>query len=374
MEAHMNRRTQLILGFVALILALGAGYGVYTYFDRLTTTATVPVPQVPIPAGALISPELLQEREVPRTLLKEPIYTALEELVGQVAQIPLQPGLVVYRAHAVPPQDYRLVSDPALSVVSVPVDPARAVGGQVQPGHTVDIWALPELGADAGPTATLTATLVLQDAPVVDVRTSQGQAVARQAQAIPGQYTAGDEQQPRTGQQAPLQILTVALPVTETETLLGWLTAEENGRAVLWTALAPLVRPEPRQQTMPNATYSTQEHEVDTKTTSTPASTATLTPRPTATPLPTPTPPLPTPTPPPSTWVITGTEGLALRVRDKPATGAEIGTLPEGTRVASNPAGTWIISDTTWYYITALTNTEPISGWVSGEYLVETGE
>jgi Flp pilus assembly protein CpaB len=360
----MNRRTQLVLGFLALILAAGSGYGVYTYFDRLTTTATVPVPQVPIPAGALISPELLQEREVPRTLLKEPIYTALEGLVGQVAQIPLQPGLVVYRAHAVPPQDYRLVADPTLSVLSVPVDPARAVGGQVQPGHAVDIWALPELRSDISPTATLTATLVLQDAPVVDVRTSQGQAVARQAQAIPGQYTAGDEQQPRTGQQAPLQILTVALPVTETETLLGWLTAEENGRAVLWTALAPLVRPEPKQQTMPNATYSAQEHEVDTETTPTLAPTATLTPRPTAT-------PLPTPTPPPKTWIITGTEGLPLRVRDKPATGAEIGTLPEGIRVASNPAGSWLVSDTTWYYVTPLTVTEPLSGWVSGDFLSE---
>jgi Flp pilus assembly protein CpaB len=360
----MNRRTQMILGFAALILALGAGYGVYTYFDRLTTTATVPVPQVPIPAGALISPELLQEREVPRTLLKEPIYTALEGLVGQVAQIPLQPGLVVYRAHAVPPQDYRLVSDPALSVVSVPVDPARAVGGQVQPGHTVDIWALPKLGTDVGPTATLTATLVLEDTPVVDVRTSQGQAVARQAQAVPGQYTAGDEQQPSTSQQAPLQILTVALPVTETETLMGWLTAEENGRAVLWTALAPLVRPEPRQQTTTSKPATTQEHKVDTVTTSTPAPTATLTPRPTTT-------PLPTPTPPPTTWVITGTEGLSLRVRDKPATGAEIGTLPEGTRVKSNPAGSWIVSDTTWYYVTPLTVTEPLSGWVSGDFLSE---
>jgi hypothetical protein len=115
---------------------------------------------------------------------------------------------------------------------------------------------------------------------------------------------------------------------------------------------------------MPNATYSTQEHEVDTKTTSTPASTATLTPRPTAT-------PLPTPTPPPSTWVITGTEGLALRVRDKPATGAEIGTLPEGTRVEASPAGSWLVSDTTWYYVTPLTVTEPLSGWVSGDFLSE---
>ncbi len=369
----MNRRTQLILGFLALILAVGSGYGVYTYFDRLTTTATVPVPRVPIPAGALISPELLQEREVPRTLLKEPIYTAIGGLAGQVAQIPLQPGLVVYRAHAVAPQEYRLVADPTLSVVSVPVDPARAVGGQVQPGHTIDLWALPKLRAEAALTESLTATLVLADVPVVDVRSSQGRPVARQAQAVPGQYTAGDEQAQANNQQAPLQILTLALPVTQTETLMGWLTAEENGRATLWTGLAPLKRPTPRPlppRAVSNVTDVDRPTEVADPTLT---ATATVTPTPTSVP-PTST-PEPTPTPAPVTWVVTGTGGVALRVREKPRTGAEIGSLPEGTLVRTDPAGSWPISDTTWYYVTSsFTNTEPISGWVSGEYLVETGE
>ena len=281
----MNRRTQVILGFVALLLAAGAGYGVYTYFDRLTTTATVPVPQVPIPAGALIGAELLQEREVPRTLLEEPIYTAEDALVGQVAQIPLQPGLVVYQAHAVSPAAYRLVSDPTLSVVSVPVDPARAVGGQVQPGHKVDIWALPALRADAAPTETLTATLVLLDTPVVDVRSSQGRAVARQVQAVPGQYTTGDEQTNANSQQAPLQILTVALPVTETEVLMSWLTAEENGQAVLWTALAPLTRPTPPLRPLQKVAES---EEGTPPPTPTPTFAPTKTPHSTSTPEPTP--------------------------------------------------------------------------------------
>ncbi len=355
----MKRRTQLILGFVALLLAAGSGYGVYTYFDRLTTTATVPVPRVTIPAGALINAALLQEREVPRTLLEEPIYTTLESLVGQVAQIPLQPGLVIYRAHAVRLEDYRFVDDPQLAVVSLPVDPTRAVGGQVQPGHRIDIWSLPLISRQNHVTPTLTATLVLQDATVVDVRTNQGQAVARQAQAVPGQYTAGDEQQNASGQRAPLQILTVALPVTQTETLLNWLTAEENGQAVLWTALAPLSRPVPR---------NTQAEPEQPDPTPSPTPTS----MPTSTPTPTPT-PQPTATPAPvTTWRVSGTGGIALRVRDQPRTGTEIGSLPEGTLVESNPNGSWTISDTTWYYVTPVTATEPISGWVSGEYLVET--
>jgi Flp pilus assembly protein CpaB len=360
----MNRKSQLILGLVALLIAAAGGYGVYTYFERLTTTATVPVPGAPIPAGALINPALLQEREVPRTLLKEPIYTTLESLVGQVAQIPLQPGLVIYQAHVVPPQEYRFVTDPALSVVSLPVDPARAVGGQVQPGHTVDLWALPEVQADASPTETLTATLVLTDAPVVDVRSSQGRAVARQAQAVPGQYTAGAEQANANNQQAPLQILTLALPVTQTETLMRWLTAEENGRAVLWTALAPLVRLTPSPKALPDSL--TGEEHTDAPPTAEPTPRATLTRTPT--PLP------PTATPAPVTWIVTGTEGLALRVRDQPATGVEVGSLPVGTLVESRPEGSWVISDTIWYHVTPLNSTVPISGWVSGVYLSEVSQ
>jgi hypothetical protein len=71
------------------------------------------------------------------------------------------------------------------------------------------------------------------------------------------------------------------------------------------------------------------------------------------------------------TWIVTGTGGIALRVRDAPRTGTEIGSLPEGAIVESNPNGSWTISDTTWYYVTPLTSTEPISGWVSGAYLTE---
>ncbi len=342
----MNRKTQLILGLLALLLALGAGYGVYTYFERLTTTATVPVPRVPIPAGALIAPELLTERDVPRTLLDEPIYTSREALAGRVAQIPLQPGLVVYQLHAVAPRDYRLVDDPALVVISLPIDPARAVGGQVQPGHRVDVWALPRVrGAEASLTRTLTATLVVEDVPVVDVRSNQGQAVARQAQAVPGQYVAGDEQQ--TAQRAPLQILTVALPLTQTETLLSWMTAEENGQVTLWAALAPLVRPAPSSP-------------VERVVAVTPTPTL-----PPPTPTPTPLPPTPTPIPAPATWVITGTEGLALRVRSEPG-GEIVGSLDYGTLV-TRTENVWILEGTPWYYVAPLTG--DLSGWVSGAYL-----
>ena len=87
-----GRRTPVILGLVALLLAFLSGYAVFTYLEQLTTLATVPVPRQSIPAGALISAALLQEREVPRSLLKEPIYTAAAELVGTRGANPTPAG------------------------------------------------------------------------------------------------------------------------------------------------------------------------------------------------------------------------------------------------------------------------------------------
>ena len=143
------------------------------------------------------------------------------------------------------------MDEPTLSVLSIPIDPSRAVGGQVQPGHKIDVWALPVLKSTDSPTDTLTATLILAAVRVVDVRSSQGQAVARQAQAVPGQYSGAAEQPGSSSQSAPLQILTLALPPSQTETLMAWQSAAQNGQATLWTALAPLVRPTPTQEETP---------------------------------------------------------------------------------------------------------------------------
>ncbi len=365
----MNRKTQTLLGVLALLLALISGVGAYWFLGTFAATATVPVPRQIIPAGALISPDLLEIREVPRVLLQEPIYTAANDLLGQVAQIPLYPGVVVYHHHAVPLREYRLVDDPSLVVVSLPVDPARAVGGQVQTGHRVDIWQLPQIrGQQEEETTPLTATLVLSDVLVVDVRANQGQAVARRPQAVPGQVQGNTSStaQPSTAN-VPLQILTVALPVSQTHTFMDWLAAEENGIAVLWVTLAPVVRP--TLLAPPAARVQAMPVVVETPT---PAATPTNTPTNTPSPLPTPTPATPTPTPAamPS-YRVTSTES-ALQVRVEPVQGTVLGALPQGTVVflLEEPRD---VDGTLWYHVTTegngITLENPLSGWVSGAYL-----
>jgi len=244
----MSRRTQILIAILALLIAAAAGFYVYRTFARMVTTAHVVTPAQPIPAGALILPEMLEEREVPRPLLDEDVYARPEELVWRVAVVPLQPGMLVYRPFAVTPAEYRLVDDPALEVVSFPVDPARAVGGQLQPGHRVDIWRLVAVRPSSGITLTeltagqwATATLLIKDVPVVDVRAATGLAVARSPQALPGQV---EQEERRTSSPGTLQILTVAVPRQVAREILA-LVAEEQAGAELWISLAPLGAPSP---------------------------------------------------------------------------------------------------------------------------------
>jgi len=358
----MNRKTQTIIGSIALILAVAAGLGAYWFLDAFAATAVIAVPAQAIPAGALITPGLLEEREVPRALLDEPIYATAADLYGKVAQVPLAAGMAVYRHHAVPLREYRLVDDPTLVVVSVPLSPDRAVGGQVQPGHRVDVWSLPRPRTTQGLEQTpLTATLILTDALVVDVRASQGQAVSRQPQAVPGQLTTTDQaqNQQQAASNVPLQIMTFALPVTQTTVLLDAVAQAENGVAILWAALAPLTRP---VTVSPAVASDTPVVALATRPETMPAQPAT-------TPEPTPT-PSPTPEPTPGAlanpqYRVTGTGGT-LRLRETPR-GAQVGSLKEGELVLMLETQT--VDGTAWYRVVTDTTADALTGWASSAYL-----
>lgn len=353
----MSRKAQAFWGLLALLLAGISGCGVYLFFDRLTTTVTLPVPNRIISAGTLIAPHMLAEREVPRALLDEPVYTSWEQLAGTVAQVTLQPGMVVYHAFAVPPAQYRLVDDPTLVVAALPVDPARAVGGQIQPGHSIDLWQLPlrrqGLQEAAAP---VTPTLVLTQVLVVDVRGAAGQAVARQPQAVPGEPARQAGTQPP--QTLPLQILTVALPVSQTATLMEVIAADQSHTALLWVALAPLVRP-----SLPES----------------PAAASLLPGKALPEPLlPLPAPTLPavttdvTPLPSDTLREIRGTDGEPLLVRDAPG-GRVVGELPDGTSVVVLQGPVLDSTGELWYRITT-EDTAAEVGWVPERSLTGGGK
>ena len=234
----------LITGIISLLAALGGGYYAYRFYYSLVTTANVVTVSVPVPPYTLLTPDMLEEKTVPRGILDEPVYRSPEELAGKVTTTALAPGQIVYRHQAVPPAAFRYTDDPTLEVVSFPVDPARAVGGQVRIGHRVNVYrvlrlktpALPE--GEAIPLAALKgaeAEVLAEAVPVVDVRSRSGEpAGARTAPSEIERSARPDRQQQR-----PLQILAVAVDHATAEKLVE-LAVEEEGDYELWVTLAPL--------------------------------------------------------------------------------------------------------------------------------------
>ena len=141
-ESKGMRRVVFLLALISLLA--GATIMVYAYerAENLLVSRLLVVPAVHIPSYTVIRPEMLAEKEFPRTLVNEPLYTREEELVGKITTVPLQPGQLVYHSQAVPQSTFRLTGDPALEVLSFPVDPSRSVAGQIQIGHRVTIYRL----------------------------------------------------------------------------------------------------------------------------------------------------------------------------------------------------------------------------------------
>ena len=229
----MNRSIQILVGFLSIVLALAAGiYGRNTYLKEVSTYQ-VPVPVRAIPPYTLLSSDLFQMREMPRTLESLPYFQTLADLTGLISTAPIPSGLPVAQANAVPAAEFRL-ADARFEVVSIPVQPVSAVGGQVQIGQRVNLYRMVEKPRDAqaDPTAKAEFTVerIAGSVLVVDVRNSQG------AQAGP------DLSQPDSGttndQLEQVQILTLALEPGLVQPVLDVVATAQKQGGLLWTTLA----------------------------------------------------------------------------------------------------------------------------------------
>lgn len=235
----MNRTMQFVIGLVALALALGAGfYGRNAYLKEVSTVQ-IPVPVKPIPPYTMLSPDLFSLREMPRAMQALPYFQNTADLSGLISTAPLPSGLPVAQSLAVEPQSFRL-ADAAFEVVSIPVEPVSAVGGQIHIGQRVNLYQM----TDQPDAETITVEqpegqktlLVKQIAAsilVVDVRSSQGLAAdSLQDQKKESSSMAGGKQVEQT------QILTLALPPDQVQDVLRAVAATKKQGGLLWTTLA----------------------------------------------------------------------------------------------------------------------------------------
>ena len=245
------RRTVLLLALISLFV--GATIMVYAYerAENLLVSRLFVVPAVHIPSYTVIRPEMLGEKEFSRALADEPLYAREEELVGKITTVPLQSGQLVYHSQAVPQSNFRLTGDPALEVLSFPVDPSRSVAGQIQIGHRVTIYRL----VAARPQETEDTTAAdLRNAPclaslfaAIRPASSGGCATGLAQDAAAVEVLAENvlvvDARPRGQREGeewstPAHILTVAVP-HETAVKLIRSAGGERAEYDLWVSLAP---------------------------------------------------------------------------------------------------------------------------------------
>ncbi|MCX6055887.1 MAG: hypothetical protein NTZ74_13435 [Chloroflexi bacterium] len=140
----MNRTVQFTIGLVAIVVALGACFYGRNLYLKEVSSYQVPVPINAIPAYTVLNADMFQMREMPHTMESLPYFQSIQSLGKKIRTVPLPASPPVAHVYAVPIAQFRL-ADAAFEVLSIPVEPVSAVGGQIRIGERVNLYqVLPE--------------------------------------------------------------------------------------------------------------------------------------------------------------------------------------------------------------------------------------
>jgi len=254
----MRNRLALLIAIISLIVALGVGWFAETQYQALVATTELIVPAVEIPPYTVVAPGMFKVRSFPAPMAQEPVYRALSELSGKIATITLKPEQLVYRDQLVPLKQFRFTDDERLEIVSFPIKPEQAVGGQIKQGQRINLYrivlqATPNQAVTTSPdpkvwlAAPGAGIEVLEsDVLVVDVRSTQGSPIVAppKVQSKTAEVTTYETAETSSAStNRPLTILTVAVAPDIAKDILR-LAGEANitSRYLLWVSLAPIVK------------------------------------------------------------------------------------------------------------------------------------
>lgn len=234
----MNRTTQFIIGLIAVVVAIGAGFYGRNLYLKEVSTYQVPVPISVIPAYSVLNADMFQMREMPRTMESLPYFQSIQSLGEKISTVPLPAGLPVAQVNAVPIAQFRL-ADAAYEVLSIPVEPVSAVGGQIRIGERVNLYqVLPEkivpenTNISTNDQPTYNVELIAKSILVVDVRNAQGVAAESNQKREDNSALGGSPQNEQ------VQILTLAVKPEIVDLILNAVAVSKKQGGLLWTTLA----------------------------------------------------------------------------------------------------------------------------------------
>lgn len=254
----MRNRLALLIAIISLLVALGVGWFAETQYQALVATTELMVPAIEIPPYTVVAPGMFKARSFPAPMAHEPVYRDVSELSGKIATITLKPNQLVYRDHLVPLKQFRYTDDERLEIVSFPIKPEQAVGGQIKQGQRINLYRLvlqatPNQAVTTSPdpkvwlAAPGAGIEVLQsDVLVVDVRSTQGSPMVSppKVQSKTSEVTTYETAETSSAStNRPLTILTVAVAPDVAKDILR-LAGESQiaSRYLLWVSLAPIVK------------------------------------------------------------------------------------------------------------------------------------
>jgi hypothetical protein len=254
----MRNRLAILIASISLIVAVGVGWFAETQYQALVATTELIVPAVEIPPYTVVASGMFKVRSFPAPMAQEPVYRNLSELSGKIATITLKPEQLVYRDQLVPLKQFRYTDDERLEIVSFPIKPEQAVGGQIKQGQRINLYrivlqATPSQAVVASPDPKVWLAaqgagieLLEADVLVVDVRSTQGSPMVSppKVQSKTSEVTTYETAETSSSStNRPLTILTVAVAPDIAKDILR-LAGESNitSRYLLWVSLAPIVK------------------------------------------------------------------------------------------------------------------------------------
>ncbi len=254
----MRNRFALLIALISFIVALAVGWFAETQYQALVATTELVVPAVEIPPYTVVSPGMFKTRSFPAPMAQESVYRSLDQVAGRISTITLKPDQLVYRDQLVLLRQFRYTDDERLEVISFPIKPEQAVGGQIKTGQRINIYRIvlqpaPNQSVVSSPDPKVWLAspgagieVMQSDVLVVDVRSTQGSPIALPPKVQTNAsdvtaYQSADASSSSTNR--PLTILTVAVPPDVAKDILR-LAGESQiaSRYLLWVSLAPLVK------------------------------------------------------------------------------------------------------------------------------------